>query len=64
MTVPDPGFEAIWVNSSIQPLKTYPNPPSPRRLSTLKFLVAFFSSMKEKGFTFGDDNISPSDFGV
>lgn len=64
MIIPDPGFEAVRVNSSIQPLKTQPNPPSPRTLSGRKFLVAFFNSMNEKGFTLGDNSISPSDFGV
>lgn len=64
MTNPDPGFAAERVCSSIHPLKTYPNPPSPRRLSGLKFLVAFFNSLNEKALTCGDDRISASDLGV
>jgi hypothetical protein len=63
-TIPDPGFEAVNVFSSIHPLKTQPKPPSPRRLSGRKFLVALFSSLNEKAFKFGDDNISPSLLGV
>lgn len=63
-TIPEPGFAAVNVCSSIHPLKTKPNPPSPRRLSGRKFLVAFFSSLNEKGFRFGDDKISPSVLGV
>jgi hypothetical protein len=63
-TIPLPGFAAENVCSSIHPLKTQPNPPSPRRLSGRKFLVAFFSSLNEKAFIFGEDKISPSDLGV
>lgn len=63
-TIPEPGFAAVNVCSSIHPLKTKPNPPSPRRLSGRKFLVAFFNSLNVKGFRFGDDNISPSVLGV
>ncbi|GER41437.1 N-terminal Xaa-Pro-Lys N-methyltransferase 1 [Striga asiatica] len=61
---PDPGLEAVRVCSSIHPLKTYPNPPSPRRLSDLKFLVALRNSLKVKALTCGDDRISASDLGV
>lgn len=64
MTTPDPGLAAVRVWSSIHPLKTYPNPPSPRRLSGLKFLVEFFNSLNEKGLAWGDDRISASVFGV
>ena len=42
---PVPGFAGPVPFSSIQPLKTQPNPPSPRILSGLKFLVANFSSL-------------------
>jgi hypothetical protein len=42
---PVPGFTGAVPFSSIQPLKTQPNPPSPRILSGLKFLVANFSSL-------------------
>ena len=48
------------VVSSIHPLNTQPKSPSPSRLSGRKFLVAFFSSLKEKAFRFGDESISPS----
>lgn len=41
-----PGFTGAVPFSSIHPLKTQPNPPSPRRLSGLKFLVAIFRSLK------------------
>jgi hypothetical protein len=41
-----PGFTAAVPFSSIQPLKTQPNPPSPRKLSGRKFLVANLSSLK------------------
>ena len=34
--------------SSIHPLKTQPNPPSPSKLSDRKFLVAFLTSMNVK----------------
>ena len=42
---PVPGFTGAVPFSSIQPLKTQPNPPSPRRLSGLKFLVANLRSI-------------------
>ena len=63
-TIPIPGFEGARVCSSIQPLKTCPNPPSPRRLSGRKFLVAFFRSLNKKAFKFEDDRISHSVRGV
>lgn len=44
---PVPGFTGAVPFSSIQPLKTQPNPPSPRKLSGRKFLVANLSSLKE-----------------
>jgi len=43
---PVPGFTGAVPFSSIHPLKTQPKPPSPRRLSGLKFLVAALSSWK------------------
>jgi hypothetical protein len=42
---PVPGFTGAVPFTSIQPLKTQPNPPSPRRLSGLKFLVATLSPL-------------------
>lgn len=42
---PVPGFTGAVPFSSIHPLKTHPKPPSPRRLSGLKFLVANFRSL-------------------
>lgn len=42
---PVPGFTGAVPFSSIHPLKTQPKPPSPRRLSGLKFLVANFRSL-------------------
>lgn len=43
---PVPGLAGAVPFSSIHPLKTYPNPPSPRMLSGLKFPVADLSSWK------------------
>lgn len=43
---PVPGFTGAVPFSSIQPLKTQPNPPSPRKLSGRKFLVANLRSLK------------------
>lgn len=43
---PVPGFTGAVPFSLIQPLNTQPNPPSPRRLSGLKLLVADLSSLK------------------
>lgn len=43
---PVPGFTGAVPFSSIHPLKTQPKPPSPRRLSGLKFLVASLNSLK------------------
>lgn len=40
-----PGFTGAVPFSSIQPLNTQPKPPSPRRLSGLKFLVAHLRSL-------------------
>jgi len=51
-------------SSSIHPLKTQPNLPSPTTLSGRKFLVAVFSSLKLKLFMFEDFKISPSVRGV
>lgn len=62
--MPVPGLVALNECSSIHPLKTEPNPPSPRTLSGLKFLVAAFSSLKVKVFKFEDCKISPSLRGV
>ena len=42
---PVPGFTGAVPFSSIHPLKTQPKPPSPRRLSGLKFLVANLRSL-------------------
>lgn len=42
---PVPGLTGAVPFSSIQPLKTQPKPPSPRRLSGLKFLVATLSPL-------------------
>ena len=41
-----PGLTGAVPFSSIQPLNTQPKPPSPRRLSGLKFLVANLRSLK------------------
>lgn len=62
--MPKPGLVALRVSLSSQPLKTHPNPPSPRRLLSLKFLVAFLSTSKEKAFRYGDDSISLSEDGI
>lgn len=43
---PVPGFTGAVPFSSIHPLNTHPKPPSPRRLSGLKFLVASLRSLK------------------
>jgi len=43
---PVPALTGAVPFSSIHPLKTQPKPPSPRRLSGRKFLVAHFSSLK------------------
>ena len=43
---PVPGFTGAVPFSSIHPLKTQPNPPSPRKLSGRKFLVANLRSLK------------------
>ena len=42
-----PGFTGAVPFSSIHPLNTQPKPPSPRRLSGLKFLVANLRSLNE-----------------
>jgi hypothetical protein len=42
-----PGFTGAVPFSSIHPLNTQPNPPSPRRLSGRKFLVANLRSLKQ-----------------
>lgn len=47
-TIPVPGFVGPYVFSSIHPLKTRPNPPSPIKFSRRKFLVASFRSFKLK----------------
>lgn len=60
MITPVPGLVAANVFSSIHPLKTDPNPPSPSTLSGRKFLVAVLRSEKLKLFKLGDCNISPS----
>ena len=62
--IPVPGFTGASVRSSIHPLKTEPKPPSPRRLSGLKFLVEPFSSLKVNFRTFDDSRISVSVRGV
>ena len=64
MTIPVPGLVGASVFSSIQPLKTDPNPPSPSTLSGLKFLVAVLSSLKVKALTFAASRISSSLRGV
>lgn len=58
--MPVPGLVAANESSSIQPLKTEPNPPSPRTLSGRKFLVATLRSEREKLFKLEDCKISPS----
>ena len=62
--IPVPGFTGASVRSSIHPLNTEPKPPSPRRLSGLKFLVEPFSSLKVNFRTFDDSRISVSVRGV
>lgn len=64
ITKPVPGLAAVKVCSSIHPLKTQPNPPSPNTLSGRKFLVAVLRSLKVKLFRLDDCNISPSVRGV
>lgn len=64
MTIPVPGLVAVKVFSSIQPLKTEPNPPSPNILSGRKFRVAALRSLNVKLFRFEDWSISPSLRGV
>lgn len=49
-TMPSPGLVGRSVFSSIHPLKTQPNPPSPSKVSALKFLVAFLRSFKVNDF--------------
>jgi hypothetical protein len=58
-TNPVPTLEGVSVFSSIQPLKTFPNPPSPNKLSVLKFLVAVFKSAKVNSFKLGVSKIFP-----
>nr|GMD29318.1 predicted protein [Ipomoea batatas] len=60
ITRPVPGLVAENEFSSIQPLKTEPNPPSPSTLSGRKFLVATLRSAKLKLFKVVDFKISPS----
>lgn len=62
--IPVPGFTGASVRSSIHPLKTEPKPPSPSKLSDLKFLVEPFSSLKVNFRTFDDSRISVSVRGV
>lgn len=62
--MPVPGFVAVKEFSSIQPLKTDPNPPPPSTLSGRKFRVDIFISEKLKLFRFDDCKISPSVRGV
>ena len=62
--MPVPGLVAVIECSSIHPLKTEPNPPSPTTLSGRKFLVAIFSSVKAKLFKLVACKISPSLLGV
>lgn len=57
-TIPVPGLVGAKVFSSSQPLKTHPNPPSPRRLSERKFLEAFLRSLKLKSLTLLEADIS------
>lgn len=58
-TMPLPGLVGQSVCSSIHPLKTHPNPPSPRKDSDRKFLVAFFRSFKVKDFKLALAAVSP-----
>lgn len=51
--IPTPTFDGANVFSSIHPLKTRPNPPSPNTVAGLKFLVALSSSEKLNIFKFG-----------
>lgn len=57
-TIPVPGFVGAKVFSSIQPLKTHPNPPSPRSVSDRKFLVAFLRSLKLKDLRLLETDVS------
>jgi len=58
--MPVPGLAAEGECSSIQPLKTDPKSLSPNTLSTRKFLVAAWSSVKAKLFKLDDCKISPA----
>lgn len=49
-TIPVPGLVGERVLSSIQPLYTHPNPPSPRYALDPKFLVADLRSLKLNDF--------------
>lgn len=60
MTKPVPGLVGASVCSSIQPLNTQPNPPSPTILSGRKFLVAVLTSLIVKHFKLMHCSISPS----
>lgn len=57
--IPTPLFVGFSVFSSTHPLQTRPNPPSPRTVSGLKFLVALFSSAKVKIRRLGTSRIRP-----
>lgn len=59
-TIPTPLLAGFRVFSSTHPLYTLPNPPSPRTISGLKFLVAVLSSAKEKIRRLGASRIRPS----
>lgn len=59
-----PGFTGAVPFSSIHPLNTQPNPPSPRRLSGRKFLVANLRSLKENFRSLEATLISSSTFEV
>ena len=60
-TIPLPGLVGAKVFSSIHPLKTNPNPPSPIKLSVRKFFVAFLRSLKVKDLRLLESDVSALD---
>jgi hypothetical protein len=62
--MPAPLLAGLMVFSSTQPLCTRPNPPSPRRVSDLKFRVAALSSANVKIRRLGASRILPSRLGL
>lgn len=61
-TIPAVFFEWVRVFSSIHPLCTLPNPPSPRTVSGLKFLVADFNSANVNIRRLGTSRMRPSGY--